>query len=83
MEIKHETPHGISIIRVSGKIDAAMVVPFENAITSVSAQGVKKILPDLSSLNYINSGGLRVILATAKIQKNSVERLRSAVSDLK
>jgi len=71
MEIKHETPLGISIIRVSGKIDATTVVPFENAVKSVSAQGVKKILLDLSSLIYINSGGLRVILATAKIQKNS------------
>jgi len=71
MEINHETLHGISIIRASGKIDATTVTAFENAVKSVSAQGVKKILLDLSSLVYINSGGLRVVLATAKIQKNS------------
>jgi anti-sigma B factor antagonist len=71
MEIKNETLHGISVIRASGKIDATTVPVFESAVKSVSAQGAKKILIDLSSLVYINSGGLRVVLATAKIQKNS------------
>jgi len=71
MEIKNETLQGISIIRASGKIDATTVGIFDTAVKSVSAQGAKKILIDLSSLIYINSGGLRVVLATAKTQKNS------------
>ncbi len=71
MEIKNETLNGISILRISGKIDAGTVASFESAVKSVTAQGVKKILLDLSSLIYINSGGLRVIIATAKTQKNA------------
>ena len=71
MEIKNETLHGIAIIRASGKIDATTVAVFDTAVKSVSAQGAKKILLDLSSLVYINSGGLRVVIAIAKIQKNS------------
>ena len=71
METNTVNLQGISIVRASGKIDATTVAPFENAVKSVIAQGAKKILIDLSQLAYINSGGLRVVLATAKIQKNS------------
>ena len=71
MEITNKILHDVSIIRVSGKIDAISVMAFDSAVKSVSGQGAKKILLDLSSLVYINSGGLRVILATAKVQKNS------------
>ena len=71
MEITNKILHGVSIIQVSGKIDAISVTTFDSAVKSVSGQGAKKILLDLSSLVYINSGGLRVILATAKVQKNS------------
>jgi anti-anti-sigma factor len=71
MEINHKTLQDISIIQVSGKIDAISVMDFDRAVKSVTAQGTNKILLDLSSLIYINSGGLRVILAMAKIQKNT------------
>ena len=72
MEISIENSDQISIIRASGKIDASTVAAFEDAVKSVTKGAEKQnILIDLSGLVYINSGGLRVILAAAKIQKNS------------
>ncbi|MDD3135569.1 MAG: STAS domain-containing protein [Methanoregula sp.] len=76
MEIAIENSDQISIIRARGKIDAITVAVFEDAVRSVINTTEKQnILIDLSGLVYINSGGLRVILAAAKIQKNSTRLL--------
>ena len=75
MEIITENLQEISIVRAAGKIDAANVALFEDAVKSVTAQEGQNILIDLSRLVYINSGGLRVVLAAAKIQKNTARTL--------
>lgn len=75
MEIITENLQGISIIRAAGKIDAANVALFEDAVKSVTAHEGQNLLIDLSHLVYINSGGLRVVLAAAKIQKNTSRSL--------
>lgn len=71
MDISTDIQQGIHIITVSGKIDAGSVALLDNEVKRVIAVHAQKILFDFSQAIYINSSGLRVVLATAKIQKNS------------
>ncbi|ABS55677.1 anti-sigma-factor antagonist [Methanoregula boonei 6A8] len=60
---KHDTA---AILSVKGRIDATTAGEFEGAINSHIGMGERQIILDLSGLAYISSGGLRVLLATAK-----------------
>ena len=46
----------------------------EQAINHTIEGGTRKILLDFSAVSYISSGGLRVLLATAKKMKNPGDR---------
>jgi anti-sigma B factor antagonist len=55
-----------TIVSVGGRIDTMAAPDLEQAITREIGEGNRKILIDLSRVPYISSGGLRVLLATAK-----------------
>jgi len=55
-----------TVLSVNGRIDTSAAPELEQAITREIGQGNRKILLDFSGVPYISSGGLRVILATAK-----------------
>ncbi|KWT76848.1 STAS domain-containing protein [Candidatus Magnetominusculus xianensis] len=56
----------IAVVIVSGRIDTVAAPLVEKEIKNVITGGKHKIVIDLSGSDYISSGGLRVLLGTAK-----------------
>lgn len=70
MEITTATRDGATILSIAGRIDTATAPALEKAINKEIDNGNRKILLNFSSVSYISSGGLRVLLATAKKLKS-------------
>jgi anti-sigma B factor antagonist len=68
--IKTANRDGNTILSVNGRIDTLTAPELEQAINTEIGRGNKQILLDFSGVPYISSGGLRVLLATAKKLKN-------------
>jgi anti-anti-sigma factor len=65
MEITTRTQDGITIIDISGKLDASNSKVAEKTILDAEGEGSKIIL-NMENLEYISSAGLRVLLLSAK-----------------
>jgi anti-sigma B factor antagonist len=61
---------GKSVLSINGRIDTSTAPELEQAINREIEPGNRKILLDFSRVSYISSGGLRVLLATAKKLKD-------------
>ncbi|HEX3001837.1 MAG TPA: STAS domain-containing protein [Methanoregula sp.] len=59
-----------TILSIAGRIDTATAPELEQAINKEIEGGHRKILLNFSGVSYISSGGLRVLLATAKKLKS-------------
>jgi anti-sigma B factor antagonist len=70
MEIKIRNEKGASIISVNGRVDTTTAPMLEQAINREIENGNRKILLNFALVTYISSGGLRVLLATAKKLRN-------------
>jgi anti-anti-sigma factor len=70
VEITTTTRDNATILSVAGRIDTATAPALEQAINHEIEQQNRKILLNFSAVSYISSGGLRVLLATAKKLKN-------------
>lgn len=66
MEINTEQVNGTLIANVEGRIDGGNAQDFESAMQEVIENTDSALIIDLSSLSYISSAGLRVILIIAK-----------------
>ncbi len=65
MEITTREQDGITIIDISGRLDASNSKEAENIILAAEGEESKVIL-NLENLEYISSAGLRVLLLSAK-----------------
>jgi anti-sigma B factor antagonist len=74
MEITSATQGTATILSVSGRVDTATAPALEQAINKEIDLGHRKILLNFSGVTYISSGGLRVLLATAKKLKSADDR---------
>ena len=70
VEIKTVNRGDATIVSITGRIDTATAPELELAINKEIEGGHRKILLDFSGVPYISSGGLRVLLATAKKLRN-------------
>ncbi len=70
MDITTADREGNTVLSVHGRVDTSTAPELEQAINKQIGDGNRKILLDFSGVNYISSGGLRVLLATAKKLKN-------------
>ena len=70
MDIRAAIRDGNTVLSVNGRIDTLTAPELEQAINTEIGHGNKKILVNFSGVSYISSGGLRVLLATAKKLKN-------------
>ena len=70
MDITTANRDGATILAVAGRVDTATAPALEQTINYEIEQQHRKILLDFSAVSYISSGGLRVLLATAKKLKN-------------
>jgi anti-anti-sigma factor len=66
MEIQKQKKDTTLVITVKGRLDALSAPDFEKDLLETIAQGEKKLLLDLSDLQYISSAGLRSFLILAK-----------------
>jgi anti-sigma B factor antagonist len=70
MEITTTNKDNATILSLNGRIDTATAPELEQAINKAIDGGSRKILLNFTGVSYISSGGLRVLLATAKKLKN-------------
>lgn len=70
MEITTTSRDSAVIVSIAGRVDTATAPVLEQAINKEIETGHRNILLDFSKVSYISSGGLRVLLATAKKLKS-------------
>ncbi|MEI7433199.1 MAG: STAS domain-containing protein [Methanomicrobiales archaeon] len=61
---------GVAIIALFGRIDTTAAPQLEKELNTLMGEGKRKILLNFSEVTYISSGGLRVLLSTAKKLRN-------------
>ena len=66
MEITEKAVDDISILGISGRLDAKSSKTVESALNNLINGGRTTIVVDLASVEYISSVGLRVLLASLK-----------------
>lgn len=66
MEITTTMHGGATVLAVNGRVDTTTAGDLETAINGLITEGNRKLLLDFGGVTYISSGGLRVLLATAK-----------------
>jgi anti-anti-sigma factor len=66
MDINHVKEGEITIVTISGRLDADAAVVAEKTIKKILQGDCLQMLFDFSTLDYLSSGGLRVILRAAK-----------------
>ena len=66
MHITTTEVEGITIAEFEGNLDTNTAPDAEERLGELLEKGVTKILVDFTTLNYISSAGLRVLLVTTK-----------------
>lgn len=66
MSLDQETRADITIFKPKGRLDSATSIPLELAVLERLQSGCKRLIFDLSGVDYISSAGLRVILLAGK-----------------
>jgi anti-anti-sigma factor len=66
MDINHVKQGEITIVTISGRLDADAAPVADKTIRKILQGDCLKMLFDFSTLNYLSSGGLRIILQAAK-----------------
>ena len=66
MEITEDRMADVLILGLSGKLDATTAKTFEDKILAEIEAGDRRLVIDLSQLDYVSSAGLRVFLVAAK-----------------
>ena len=66
MEVTAREESGCTVAKVAGRLDAATAPVFEKTCDEWIGKGTKKLVLDLSSLDYVSSAGLRAVLSTMK-----------------
>jgi anti-sigma B factor antagonist len=66
MEIRTEKRERGAIVHAAGRIDTAAAPGLEQEINRLISEGMRRVLLDFTGVPYISSGGLRVLLVTAK-----------------
>jgi len=62
IEIKVEANQGASVVRLVGEIDAVAAVAVQQSVLPLAVPGCKLVL-DMSSVAYMSSAGLRMLLS--------------------
>ncbi|MDD1683274.1 MAG: STAS domain-containing protein [Methanoregula sp.] len=74
MEITTTSRDSATIVSIAGRVDTASAPVLEAAINKEIETGHRNVLLNFSRVSYISSGGLRVLLATAKKLKSPADK---------
>ena len=66
MDITHVKEGKISIITINGRLDAAAATVADKTIKKILKRDCLRMIFDFSVLDYLSSGGLKVILGATK-----------------
>ena len=66
MEINHLQEGAITIVTVNGRIDATTAPVADKTIKKILKRDCLRMIFDFSTLDYLSSGGLKVILGATK-----------------
>ena len=66
MEFASEKRDNLTLVTVTGRMDAVTAPGFEEQCLALLEAGDNNLVADLGGLEYISSAGLRSILSTAK-----------------
>jgi anti-anti-sigma factor len=66
MDINHLKEGEITIVSVNGRLDATTAPVADKAINKILKRDCLRMIFDFSTLDYLSSGGLKVILGAAK-----------------
>jgi anti-sigma B factor antagonist/stage II sporulation protein AA (anti-sigma F factor antagonist) len=75
MNIQAIEQNGVTIIPLEGRLDGNNATVAEQAFLALFAEGKQQFIFDFTSLQYISSAGLRVILVAAKKLRASKGRM--------
>ena len=75
MELNHVQEGEITIITIKGRLDAATAPVAGKAIKKIIEEDCPRILFNFNDLEYLSSGGLRIILEAAKKIKRKEGKL--------
>lgn len=78
MQMNSEKASQAALLRVVGSMDAVSIERFDAEWKKILEDGSKKLVVDLSGVDYISSAGLRGILLLAKAAKAGQVRLAFA-----
>jgi len=66
MEIREDREQHVTVVTLDGRFDATAAPEAESAFGRVLESGVNHVTLDLSGVEYISSGGLRVVIMLLK-----------------
>lgn len=66
MRMHESEVKGILLVRLEGRFDAASSFEVEKRLNGIIKSGARRMIIDMGGVDYISSGGLRVLLSTAK-----------------
>jgi len=66
MDIKHSKEGEITIVTVNGRLDATTAPVADKTIKKILKRDCLRMIFDFSTLDYLSSGGLKVILGATK-----------------
>ena len=66
MDIHEERKDGFLVLGLEGRLDAVSSKMFEEKVLALIDGGERRIVIDLSRLDYVSSGGLMVFLVASK-----------------
>jgi len=69
------TQGDVTLVRPAGRLDSANAPDLERQLTERLDQGAQRLLFDFSTLDYISSAGLRVVLLAGKRLRASQGKL--------
>ena len=58
---------GYAVLSVAGQVDASTEQGFRDALTSVLAHGVPRIVVDLSGVGFMSSAGIGVLMGVRRV----------------
>ena len=75
MRMEESEVKGIPVVCLGGRFDAESSFEVEKRLNEILKSGTRRLIIDLGGVDYISSGGLRVLLSTAK----KLDRLNGGV----
>lgn len=78
-DVRHE--NGVTVVAVSGSVDALTAAEMAGVIVSQIAEGRVNLVMDLTGLEFMSSAGLRTLLGAVKETRSNGGDLRIASSN--